>query len=176
MTDHTTDRTTDPPAADAVAFVRAHGEDLAHNLGHHCLVAAQQIVAAMRQSDALPAGVTEPRLMQVLLSMRATIELMAVERRHGEAAHDALLAAMTAYYERTLLAGGRFVTWIRAAHETMRRTPDARRWLTVHALQALGTRELEDARFHTALGYALHVGDAIVDVVEANVTAPGGDG
>ena len=152
------------------AFVRAHGESLAHNLGHHCLTAAQEICAALARDGALPAGVTPTRVLQVILSLRATLELMAVEHRFGEPAHDALLAAMCAYYERTLLERGRFTTWIAAAHETMRRSENARDWPRIHAMNLLGTREPGDALFHTALVYGLHVGDPIVAVIEANTT------
>jgi hypothetical protein len=152
-------------------FLREHGEAVAHNLGHHVLVAAQELCASLARDGALPAGVTVPRLVQLLLSLRATLELMAVEHRFGEPAHDALLAAMSAYYERTLLERGRFTTWVAAAHETMRRSENAREWPRIHAMNLLGTREPEDTLFHTALVYGLHVGDPIVAVIEANTTA-----
>lgn len=159
----------------AATFVATHGDALAHNLGHHCFVAARDLVAALRDADQLPAGVTEDGVFRVLLSMRATLELMAVEQRFGTPVHDALLAAMTAHYERTLLApGARFVTWIRAAHETIRREPDARRWLVRHAELTLGTREPEAAVLHAGLGYGLRTGDAVADVIEANVGSAGG--
>jgi hypothetical protein len=105
----------------------------------------------------------------VLLSLRATLELMAVEHRFGEPAHDALLAAMDDYYSRMLLQRGRFTTWIAAAHETMRRSENPRDWLRIHAQNLLGTRDPEADVFHTALAYGLRVGDPIVAVIEANV-------
>jgi hypothetical protein len=156
------------------AFVARYGDALAHNLAHHCHVAARDLVAALREAAQLPAGVEEDGVFRVLLSMRATLELMAVEQRFGTPAHDALLAAMAAQYERALLApGARFVTWIRAAHETMRREPDARRWLARHAEATLGTREPEAGVLHAGLGYGLRTGDAIADVVAANVGEAG---
>ncbi|CAA9350055.1 MAG: hypothetical protein AVDCRST_MAG11-3464 [uncultured Gemmatimonadaceae bacterium] len=159
----------EPRAAPAAeAFVRAHGEALAHNLGHHCLTAAQEICARLAPDGALPPGATPTTVLPVILSLRATLELMAVEHRFGEPAHDALLAAMSAYYERTLLARGRFVSWIAAAHETMRRSEDARDWPRIHAMNLLATREPEHAIFHTALVYGLRAGDPIVAVIEAN--------
>ena len=111
----------------------------------------------------------------MVLSLRATLELMAVERRHGAAAHDALLAAMRAYYGRTLLARGDFVSGVRAAHETMRRSADPRAWPRLHAEALLGTREPEHALFHTALVYALRRGDAVADVIDLNL-APAAEG
>lgn len=152
--------------------MREHGEALAHNLGHHTLTAAQEIHRSLSEAGALPAGVTVPGVMQVLLSLRATLELMAVEHRFGEGAHDALLAAMNDYYSRTVLERGRFTTWVAAAHETMRRSENPRAWLRIHAMNLLGTRDPEASVFHTALGYGLNVGDPIVAVIEAN-TAPG---
>jgi hypothetical protein len=153
----------------AEAFVHAYGEALAHNLGHHCFAAAGELCASLARDGALPAGVTPDRLMRVLLSLRATLELMAVERRFGEPAHDALLGAMEAYYGRTLLERGRFVTWIAAAHETMRRSENPRDWLRIHAMNLLRTREPEDGVFHTSLAYGMRVGDPIVAVIEANL-------
>lgn len=159
----------DIPLSTVEEFLREHGEALAHNLGHDCFTASREICASMAQADALPAGVTPDAVLPVVLSLRATLELMAVEHRYGTAAHDLLLAAMARHYERTLLARGRFTTWIAAAHETMRRSEDPRQWMRIHAMNLLGTREPEAALFHTALGYGLRVGPAIADVVEANV-------
>jgi len=150
------------------AFVRAHGESLAHNLGHHCLRAAEEICRSLARDDALPPGVTANGVLQVLLSLRATLELMAVEHRFGTPTHDALLEAMDDYYSRTLLVRGRFTTWIAAAHETMRRSENPRDWLRIHAMNLLGTRDPEAAPFHTALAYGLRVGDPLVVVVVAN--------
>ncbi|HEU4699120.1 MAG TPA: hypothetical protein VFS40_08070 [Gemmatimonadales bacterium] len=115
-------------------------------------------------------------VLQVVLSLRATLELMAVEHRFGTPAHDRLLAAMEAYYGRTLLAQGSFRTWIAAAHATMRRSDDARQWLRLHAEQLLGTREPGDAMFHLALGYGLRVGASIATVVAENVGGTAGEG
>jgi hypothetical protein len=152
----------------AERFVAEHGAALAHNLGHDCLAAAQEICRSMEEAGALPAGVTVPRVLQVILSLRATLELMAVEHRFGTPAHDRLLAAMTGHYDRTLLARGSFTTWIAAAHETMRRSDDARQWLRIHAMNLLGTRDPEAQLFHTALGYGLRAGASIAEVVATN--------
>ena len=51
----------------------------------------------------------------------------------------------------------------------MRRSPDARQWPRLHAEALLGTREPEHALFHTALVYGLRAGDAVADVIEANL-------
>jgi hypothetical protein len=150
-------------------FIRSYGEALAHNLGHHCVTASRELCTSLARDGALPPGVTETGLLKVLLSLRATLELMAVEHRFGEPAHDALLAAMSAYYERTLLERGRFTSWIAAAHETMRRSENPRDWPRIHAENLLGTRDPEASIFHTALVYGLRAGDPIVAVVEANV-------
>lgn len=157
------------PPPSAAAFVAEYGEALAHNLGHHVFVAAEELCGALAPQGALPEGVTPERLLPVLLSLRATLELMAVDKRHGTAAHDALVAAMRAHYGRTLLARGDFLSSIRAAHETMRRSTDARDWPRLHAEALLGTREPEHALFHTALVYCLRRGDPIADVIDANL-------
>lgn len=159
---------------DPTAFLRAHGEAIVHNLGHDCLRASREICEQLHAQGALPDQATVNEVMQVILSMRATLELMAVEHRFGAEAHDALLDAMLAYYDRTLLRQGSFTTWIAAAHETMRRSENPRDWLRIHAEQLLGTHEPEDTIFHTALGYGLRVGPAVVDVVEQG--SPGGPG
>ncbi|HZF66474.1 MAG TPA: hypothetical protein VEZ47_00345 [Gemmatirosa sp.] len=157
-------------------FIAQYGDSLAHNLGHHVLVASQELCAALAERGELPEGVTAERLLPVLLSLRATLELMAVDKRHGTAAHDALVAAMRDYYNRTLLARGDFLSGIRAAHETMRRSSDARDWPRLHAEALLGTREPEHALFHTALVYGLRRGDAIADVLDANLAEARGPG
>lgn len=149
-----------------VALLRAHGEAIVHNLGHDCLRAAREICEQLHAQDRLPAQATVNEVLQVILSLRATLELMAVEHRFGGEAHDALLDAMLAYYDRTLLRQGSFTTWIAAAHETMRRSENPRDWLRIHAEQLLGTRDPDDAVFHLALGYGLRAGPAIVDVIE----------
>ena len=154
-------------------FIRSYGEALAHNLGHHSVASARELCASLARDGALPAGVSETGVLKVLLSLRATLELMAVEHRFGEPAHDALLAAMSDYYERTLLERGRFTSWIAAAHETMRRSENPRDWLRIHAENLLGTREPEASVFHTALVYGLRVGDPIVAVIEANAAGGG---
>jgi hypothetical protein len=152
----------------AEAFLAGHGEALAHNLGHDCWRAAEDICRSMAEAGQLPAGVTPERTLQVILSLRATLELMAVEHRFGTPAHDRLLAAMDDYYSRTLLRSGRFTTWIAAAHETMRRSADPRQWMTIHAMQLLHTTEPAAATFHLALGYGLRAGASIATVVAAN--------
>jgi len=159
----------------AAHLIEQYGDALAHNLGHHVLTAAQELCGALAERGELPDGVTPERLLPALLSLRATLELMAVEKRHGTAAHDALLAAMRRYYGRTLLARGDFLTGIRAAHETMRRSSDARDWPRLHAEALLGTREPEHALFHTALVYGLRRGDAIADVLDVNLDASATD-
>lgn len=164
------------PSATPAAFVAEHGEALAHNLGVHVFRAARELCEALAPQGALPEGVTAERLFPVLLSLRATLELMAVEKRHGSAAHDALLAAMRAYYGRTVLQRGDFLASIRAAHETMRRSPDARAWPRLHAEALLGTREPEHAVFHVGLVYGLRAGDAVADVIEVNLADAAGAG
>lgn len=149
------------------AFLDDHATALVHNLGHDCWQAAEEICRALETAGALPAGVGATDAFRVILSLRATLELMAVEHRFGAAAHDVLLAAMTDYYDRTLLARGSFTTWIAAAHETMRRSENPRDWMRIHAEHTLDTEEPRDALFHTALGYGLRVGASIVNVVEA---------
>lgn len=163
------------PPTSAEAFLREHGAALAHNLAADCWRAAQEICAALGAQGQLPAGVAPEGVLQVVLSMRATLELMAVDHRYGTPAHDALLDAMSAHYERTLLARGRFTTWIGAAHETMRRSENPREWLRIHAMNALGTRDPEAETFHLALGYGLRVGPAIAEVVASNLAGEGSE-
>lgn len=157
-----------PPAI--AAFLDAHGTDLVHNLGHDCWVAAQELCARLAEQGALPPGVTATGTFRVVLSMRATVELMALEHRFGRAVHDRVLATMTDYYGRTLLERGSFASWIAAAHESMRRTENPRAWMRIHAMNVLGTRDPEAETFHLALGYAWHAGASLVTVLEANVT------
>lgn len=159
----------------AEAFLREHGAALAHNLAADCWRAAQEICTALGAQGQLPAGVTPEGVLRVVLSMRATLELMAVDHRFGTPAHDALLEAMSAHYERALLASGRFTSWIAAAHETMRRSENPREWLRIHAMNALDTRDPEAETFHLALGYGLRVGPSIAEVVATNIGPADGD-
>jgi len=159
----------DGVATAAERFLAEHGEALAHNLGHDCWRAAEDICRSMADAGQLPEGVTPERTLQVILSLRATLELMTVEQRFGTPAHDRLLAAMDGHYSRTLLQRGSFLVWIAAAHETMRRSPDPRRWMTIHAMQLLRTTEPAAAAFHLALGYGLRAGASITTVVAANI-------
>jgi hypothetical protein len=117
------------------------------------LVASQELCAALAERGELPEGVTAERLLPVLLSLRATLELMAVEKRHGTAAHDALLAAMRRYYGRTLLARGDFLSGHPRAPRDHAPLERRARLAALHAEALLGTREPEHALFHTALVY-----------------------
>jgi hypothetical protein len=155
----------------AAELLERHGEALAHNLGHDVYHAAEEICRSLAESGNLPEGVDARGAFQVIMSLRATLELMAVEHRFGEQAHDVLLRIMDAYYSRTLLAGGSFIAWIAAAHETMRRSERPREWMRIHAENVLGTREPEAALFHVALGYGYHVGASIATVIEENIAA-----
>lgn len=153
------------------AFLDDHATALVHNLGHDCWQAAEEICRALETAGALPAGVGATDAFRVILSLRATLELMAVEHRFGTEAHDQVLAAMEAYYERTVLERGRFTTWIAAAHETMRRSPNPREWMRIHAMALLGTRDPEAATFHMALGYGYHAGTSLATAIAANVAS-----
>ena len=154
---------------DVRTFLDDHATALVHNLGHDCWTAAAEICRSLETAGALPAGVGVTDTFRVILSLRATLELMAVEHRFGAEAHDQVLAAMEAYYGRTVLERGRFTTWIAAAHETMRRTANPRDWMRLHAEALLGTREPEAATFHLALGYGYHAGTSLATAIAANV-------
>jgi len=153
-------------ATAAASFAAEHGDALAYDLAHYCWRAAEELHASLAATVALPQGVRVADLFRVFLSLRATLELMAVEHRFGTAAHDGLLAAMLARYDRTVLERGSFTAWIAAAHETMRRSADPRDWLRLHAMALLGTRSPEDDVFHSALAYGLRAGPAIASVME----------
>jgi len=150
-------------------FVAAHGAELAQGLARDCFRAATDLCASLADGGALPEQVTVEGLFQVLLSFRATLELMAVEHRFGTPAHDRVLAAMESEYGRTVVAKGSFLTWIAAAHETMRRSENPRDWLRIHAENLLATRQGEHDVFHAALGYGLRVGPPLVESIEAGL-------
>ena len=155
------------------SFLDDHATALVHNLGHDCWRAADEICRSLEAAGALPPGVGVSDTFRVILSLRATLELMAVEHRFGAEAHDQVLAAMEAYYARTVLERGRFASWIAAAHETMRRSANPRDWMRIHAMELLGTREPEAATFHLALGYGYHAGTSLATAIAANVADVG---
>jgi hypothetical protein len=157
-----------PSSIEAEEFVSKHGEAMAQNIGYYCAAAGKRVTVLLEEQNALPPNVDLSGILQVLLSLRATIELNAVERRFGKAARDGLQSAMDKYFNAVGVCRGPFVTWVNAAEQTMAASTRPADWLRIHAVNLLDTRDPDDEVFHLLLGEGFAEGASLVDVIVEN--------
>lgn len=144
------------------------GHILAQNLAYHCIATVKDVIDALESHGVVPAGVDLTRASLVVLSIRAAVDLQAINAKYGKRAANLMLQALDKHYSATGLvtAAGGFTAWVAAARKTMAKHADPGDWVRAQCVALLDTRDPEDELFHLALVPGVTAGTPLSSAIE----------